>query len=246
MRPLVLALLAALATAPPASAGDAPGAVYPSSEVIGNSALPFRVSGRTGVAALSGGLADYMDGGLLLGVDVDIPVGRSLWVDVPITIVHRRELKHPLNFPYTDDRSYASGFAPARGYYNSVGLGLRWEPRLDLERQPFGSVTRLETSVRAGWTRAFVGWEPRPEWGGGASTDYGTNQRFAYQSGWGPYGGLGLSAVRYSDGDFTVAGVGAELFMSHVSAEGDELLPVGSKVSGTLASISLRVFLGSR
>ncbi|HVP39562.1 MAG TPA: hypothetical protein VMS93_10300 [Candidatus Saccharimonadales bacterium] len=240
--PAAVLAAALLAGAPGARAQE----VLPPPPVIGDSFLPFRLTLRTGAAGLSGSLGDFMEGGRYLAADLAVPVGHMWAVDIPVTILHHRDLKHPLRFPYTDDVTHDPGYADAQGYCNSIGLGLSWEPRLDLERETRTGVWRLEPSLRAGWSRVFVGWEPLVEGGGGASSDYKANFHFASQSGWGPYGGAALNLVHYSDGDITVLGLGVGLDVQHVSVDGDELLPAGTSVSGTLTGISLRIFAGSR
>jgi hypothetical protein len=249
----VTLLLVALAPAAalPALAQDtaappARPAALPPPPVIGNTGLPFRLSVSWGTAALSGDLSDYMDGGLDLGASLEVPVSRALAVEVPVSVVHRRDLKHPLRFPYTDPYIYTPGHLQAKGYCNTIGVGLRWQPRLDLSTETRRGLWRLEPSVSAGWLRAFVGWEPRVEGADGASAEYGDNHRFGAQSGWGPYAGAGLSLVHYSDGDFTVAGLGLEFHAAHVSTDGDELLPVGTSVSGSTSSFALRLTFGGR
>jgi hypothetical protein len=238
--------------APPARAQDGPGPApvvageLPPQAAIGESFLPFRLSLRWGAAALGGGLADYMGGGLFLGLDLDVPVSHQLWIDVPVTVVHRRDLKVPLRFPYTDEHFFTPGFVDAKGYCNTIGLGLKWEPRHDLLKETRDHAWRLEPSVRAGWTRAFVGWEPRLASGGSPSQVYKNSFRFGSQTGWGPYAGAGLAAVRYSADGITVAGLGIDLYASHVSADGDPLLPAGTSISGSTAGISVRLFAGTR
>jgi hypothetical protein len=249
---LAAALCACLGAAAPAGAQDGPGqapalaGALPPQAPIGESFLPFRVSLRWGTAGLGGGLADYMDGGLSLGLDLDVPVSHRLSIDVPVNIVHRRDLKHPLTFPYTDEHFFTPGFVEAKGYCNTIGLGLRWEPHHDLRRETRFHLWSLEPSVRAGLNRAFVGWEPRLQYGGSPSQVYKNSFRFGSQTGWGPYAGAGLSVVRYSADGLTVVGLGIDLYASHLSADGDELLPAGTSISGSVTGISLRLFGGTR
>lgn len=245
MKRIGIACLAVLALGCGADGVRAQGTLAPPQPIRENFA-PYRVSARVGVARTQGDVEKFMDGGSCFGFDLDLPLGHQFELDVPITLVRRKTMKFPMAFPYTDDQSFLPGMATTRGYCNSAGLGIRWEPRLDLEVVTRSPYLRLEPSVRVGLAHTWVGWEPRPDAGGGASDDYRDHTRYAAQGGWGPFAGAGIAVVRYSDGDIPSMGIGLDYLQVRTSAGGDALEPVGTSASGGVGALTIRLFAGTR
>ncbi len=212
---------------------------------IGEWGVPFRAGVHLGRSSLSGGVGDYMNGALSLVGECAIPVSPRFAVEGMGTSMRWPDLKVPLNFPYTNGHTFAPLFAPAQGYLVTLGAGVRYEPRVQLQHITVPR-SAWEPCVRAGLSRQWLGWEPRPETGGGASTDYRQHHKFASQSGWAPYLGAGLNWTRYGGSDFPALGMGVEVLHQRVSTSGDVLLPVGAEVSGGVTTFNLRLTFGTR
>lgn len=58
--------------------------------------------------------------------------------------------------------------------------------------------------------------------------------------------GAGLSYTRYASGEFPVVGLEVEYLFTRASISGDELLPVGTSLSGPSHTLSFRLSFGTR